>query len=303
VTDAQGARVALATASAFPELDEDGPVLLAALAERGVVAEPAVWTDPAVDWGTYDLVVVRSTWDYAPRRDEFLAWARRVESATRLANAADVIEWNTDKVYLRALEKAGLPVVATDWLVPGDTFVPPVQGEYVVKPSVSAGSKDTNRFRAGEHDELAVAHAAAILASGRTVMVQPYLHEVDTAGETALLYFAGTFSHAIRKGPLLTAAMGAVDGPYAEETITTREPAAVEHAAAGRVLDALASVAPADRADLLYARVDLVPDHDGEPVLLELELTEPSMFLLDDGVQGAQAAARFADAIAAVLRE
>ena len=257
------ARVAIATAAEFPDLDDDGPVLLAALAGRGITAEPAVWTDPGVDWATYDLVVVRSTWDYAPRRDEFVAWAHRVASVSRLANPADVIEWNTDKVYLRALEDAGLPVVATDWLVPGDTFAPPVQGEYVVKPSVSAGSKDTDRFRAGEHDELAVSHAAAILASGRTVMVQPYLHEVDTAGETAMLYIGGEFSHAIRKGPMLT---------------------------------------PAGRADLLYARVDVVPDHDGEPTLIELELTEPSMFLTDDGTQGAQSAERFAAAIEAALR-
>jgi hypothetical protein len=296
------AKVAIATAAEFPDLDDDGPVLLAALAGRGIEARPAVWSDPGVDWATYDLVVVRSTWDYAPRRDEFVGWAHRVAAVTRLANPADVIEWNTDKVYLRALEDAGLPVVATDWLVPGDTFVPPVQGEYVVKPSVSAGSKDTDRFRAGEHDELAVAHAAAILASGRTVMVQPYLHEVDTAGETALLYIGGEFSHAIRKGPMLTPAGGPVEDLYKAEVIDQRTPSPAELEVGARVLDALADLAPAGRADLLYARVDVVPDHDGDPTLIELELTEPSMFLTDDGTGGVRSAERFAVAIEAALR-
>jgi hypothetical protein len=296
-------RIALATAAQFPDLDEDGPVLLAALAERSAAGEPAVWDDPSVDWSTYDLVVIRSTWDYAPRRDDFVAWAHRVAGVTRLANPAPVVEWNTDKTYLRALADAGLPVVPTDWLVPGDVFAAPAQGEYVVKPSVSAGSKDTNRYRAGEHDEAAVAHAHGLLAAGRTVMVQPYLHEVDVAGETALLFTGGQFSHAIRKGPLLMVGMPAVTGPYKEEQITVRDPSPREHEVAEAVLDALATVAPVDRDTLPYARVDLVPGHDGEPTLLELELTEPSMFLVHDGVDGAAAAGRFADAIiAACLR-
>lgn len=294
-------RIALATAAEFPDLDEDGPMLVDALAGHGIEALPAVWTDETVAWSAYDLVVVRATWDYPPRHDEFLAWAERVAAVTRLANSAAVLAWNTDKTYLRALTDAGLPVVPTDWLEPGDSFVPPVQGEYVVKPSVSGGSKDTNRYRAGDHDELAASHVGSLLAAGRTVMVQPYLHEVDTAGETALLFFAGELSHAIRKGPLLTPAMPLVAGAYKEEEVVPREPSAVEREVAERVLDAMSALAPASRADLLYARVDLVPGHDG-PTLLELELTEPSMFLVHDGASGARAADQFARAIVAAVR-
>jgi glutathione synthase/RimK-type ligase-like ATP-grasp enzyme len=295
-------RIAIATAAEFQDLDEDGPALLRAFADRGSAAEPAVWTDADVDWSAYDLVLVRSTWDYAPRRDEFVAWARRVESVTRIANSADVLEWNTDKTYLHALQRAGLPVVPTDWLEPGDVFTVPEVGEYVVKPAVSAGSKDTNRYRAGDHDERAVEHAHGLLAAGRTVMVQPYLDAVDTYGETALLFFGGEFSHAIRKGPLLTPAMEPVAGLYKEETIEPREPTPAEREAAEQVLDALASLAPAGRADLPYARVDLVPGPGDVPTLLELELTEPSMFLVEDGANGAEAAARFADAVLEHLR-
>ena len=280
------ARIALATAAEFPDLDDDGPVLLAALAGRGLTAEPAVWTDPDVDWPAYDLVVVRCTWDYHERRADFLDWARRVAAVTTLANSADVLAWNTDKTYLRTLREAGLPVVPTDWLEPGDVFVVPEVGEYVVKPAVSAGARDTNRYRVGDHDERAVAHATDLLGSGRTVMVQPYLSQVDTHGETALFFFAGVFSHAVRKGPLLTPGMELVAGAYAPETIEPREPSAAERDAAEQVLDALAAVAPAAREDLVYARVDLVPGADGSPTLLELELTEPSMFLINDGTGG-----------------
>jgi hypothetical protein len=295
------ASIALATSAEFPDLDDDGPVLLAALAELGLAAEPAVWTDHGVDWPAYDLVVVRSTWDYHARRDEFLDWSRRVADVTRLANSAEVLAWNTDKTYLRTLQEAGLPVVPTDWLEPCDTFVVPEAGEYVVKPAVSAGARDTNRYLAGEHDDLAAGHAGALLAAGRTVMLQPYLAQVDTYGETALFYFGGVFSHAVRKGPLLTPGMELVAGAYAPETIEPRDPSEAELGAADRVLDALAAVAPAARDQLLYARVDLVPGPDGSPTLLELELTEPSMFLIDDGTGGTASADRFAAAMQAVL--
>lgn len=295
-------RIAIATAAEFPDLDEDGPVLIAAMAERDLAAEPAVWTDERVDWAAYDLVLVRATWDYTPRRDEFVAWARRVESLTRLGNPAAVIDWNSDKTYLRDLADAGLPVIPTDWLVPGDTFTPPAHDEYVVKPAISAGSRDTNRYRAGEHDDLAAVHANDLVRAGRTVMIQQYLREVDTAGETALFYFGGAFSHAVRKGPLLTPAMEAVAGAYKEEEIEPRNPSAVEREVADAVLDSLAALAPAGRDALPYARVDLVPDHDGRPILLELELVEPSMFLVHDGGDGSAAAGRFAAAVAAMLR-
>lgn len=294
-------RIALATAAQFPDLDEDGPVLLDAIAARGMVGEAAVWDDPAVDWSAYDLVVIRCTWDYQDHHEAFLDWTRRVDQVTRLANPAAVVDWNTHKTYLRALAQAGLPVVPTDWLEPGDVFVVPEAGEYVVKPAVSAGSRDTNRYAVGDHDELAVAHVGQLLAAGRTVMVQPYLSQVDSYGETAQFFFAGELSHAVRKGPLLTPAMAAVAGAYKPETIEPREPTDEERDVAEQVLDALAQLAPAGRDDLLYARVDLVPAADGSPTLLELELTEPSMFLVFDGTGGTESAARFAAAIEGAL--
>ena len=290
-------RIALATAAAFPDLDEDGSLLLDALSRRGLRGEPVVWTDDGAAWSSYAAVIVRSTWDYFHRRGEFLEWADRVAAVTRLANKADVLRWNTDKTYLRELAEAGLPVVETTWLHPGDEFVVPARGEYVVKPAVSAGSNDTNRYVAGTHDALATEHASRLLSDGRVVMVQPYLHEVDTAGETALLFFAGEFSHAIRKAALLEPAMASLEAAYRPETITARQPSPAERDVAEQVLDTVSELRRWPREQLTYARVDLVPGTDSAPKLLELELAEPSMFLTDDPAS----ADRFAAAIAALV--
>jgi glutathione synthase/RimK-type ligase-like ATP-grasp enzyme len=282
-------RVALVSCRALPLGDEDGPVLLAACVAAGLDAEWLVWDDPAVDWASYDLVVIRSTWDYPPRRDDFVAWA---EAVPRLANPADVIRWNTDKRYLRDLREAGLPVVPTTWLSPGEDVVLPRAGEYVVKPAVGAGARDTARYLP-EHVEMAREHAHRMLAEGREVMVQPYLAAVDEVGEIGLLYFGGTFSHAVRKSALLTGADPEVAGLYREEQIAPADPTAADRQIAELTL--AATPGGADR--LLYARVDLVPGPDGAPIVLEVELTEPSFFLAD----APAAADLFATAVAAAV--
>jgi glutathione synthase/RimK-type ligase-like ATP-grasp enzyme len=260
-------RVGLATCAELPQLGEDEPLLLEALRDCGIGADPVVWDDPAVRWSSYELVVVRSTWDYAPRREQFLAWARNVP---RLLNPPDVIAWNTDKRYLGQVPRA----VQTTFVAAGQSWDPP-DGEYVVKPSISAGSRDTARYGPGD-DGRARAHVASLLAADRTVMVQPYLGAVDAVGETALVFFGGGYSHAIRKGQMLKPGEDpAAAGLYVKEDIRPRHPAAAERAAAEDVLDAL----PWSRDQLLYARVDLIPGPDGNPQLVELELTEPSLFL------------------------
>jgi hypothetical protein len=223
--------------------------------------------------------VLRSPWDYPARRDAFVAWAHRVP---RLANPADIIEWNTDKRYLRDLAAAGLPVTPTEFVEPGTPWTPPASGDWVVKPTISVNSQDTGRYRMPDEGEAAAAHVTRLTAAGRTAMVQPYLTAVDTAGETAVLCLPDTegrlsFSHAIRKGPMLTGPdTGEVDATTDREEITPRIPTAAELSTAARVLAAVPG--GADR--LLYARVDLIPGPDGEPMLVELELTEPSLFLL-----------------------
>ncbi|BCL12803.1 ATP-grasp domain-containing protein [Micromonospora sagamiensis] len=290
-------RVALVTCTDLPDLEPDDRLLRAALAARGVHVDTVIWDAPDVDWAGYNLVVIRSTWDYAVRRDEFVAWAHTVP---RLANPADVVAWNTDKRYLDALWAAGVPTVPTTWVVPGEPGQLPERGEYVVKPAVSAGSLDSGRYDLGdpEHRQLAADHLTRLGTAGRVAMVQPYLHGVDTAGETALLFAGGptgpVFSHAIRKGAMLAGPDLPSEELFRTERIDPRTATAEQLAVAERTLAAV----PGGAERLLYARVDLIPGPDGTPVLVELELTEPSLFL--GHAEGA--ADRFADAVVSRLR-
>jgi len=290
-------RVALVTAERARGLDEDMPLLLAALAARGLVAAEVVWDDPAIEWGGFDLVVVRSTWDYFARREEFLAWAERVAAVTALHNPVSVLRWNSDKRYLRDLERAGVPIVPTTFVEPGEEAAAALPEEEVldliVKPAVSAGSNDTARYRAGERDA-ALAHVARLQSEGRVAMVQPYQRAVDEHGETALLYFDGRFSHAIRKGAIFAGGPQMVGGLFAREDTQPREPSVAEREVGDAGLRAAAAVLPAETTPLLYARVDLVPLADGNPGVLELELCEPSVFV----AHAAGSADRLAAAIA-----
>jgi hypothetical protein len=274
-------RVALATCEQFPELDAEDQLLIPALARLGIDAVPAVWTDPAIDWSSFDAVVVRETWDYATRRDEYLAWANKVDAVSMLLNPPTVIAWDTDKHYLQQIAAAGIPVVPTSFVEPGDDvtdWLPPRgSAEFVVKPAVSCGSTDTVRYAATDSVDDARAHVRRLVEDDRSVMVQPYLAAVDTDGETALLFFDGVFSHAIRKGPLLALGIEGerVEGLFVQEQIDPRVPSGVEMATAQAIIEQI----PGGAAAALYARVDLIPDADGRPCLLELELAEPSLFL------------------------
>jgi len=284
--------VALASTASARHLDADLPPLLAALASISVDASVVDWDDSAVDWGRFDLVVIRSTWDYQRQLDAYLSWIDHVAAVGRVVNSPDIVRWNTDKRYLRDLASADISVIPTAFVAPGQSFALPSSGEFVVKPAVSAGSKDTERYRAGD-DVVARAHANRLLDADRVVMIQPYIASVDHRGETGLLFFGGEFSHAICKGPILVPGVDEVEGLYKAEEISPRHPTTAERELAERVLD----VVPGQRSDLLYARVDLVMGDDG-PMVLELELTEPSVFLAhDDG-----AAMRFASVIADVTR-
>lgn len=259
--------VALATCARMPDLDDDGPALLAALAAAEVHADIRCWDDAGVDWAAYDLVVIRTTWDYWDRLPAYLAWA---DAVPRLANPADVVRWNTDKRYLRDLAAVGVPVVPTTFLAPGEPFRPPT-GEYVVKPTVSAGSIDAARFGPTE-TAAAAALVARIHGAGKHVMMQPYVAGVDEVGETSVLSFGGTVSHAIGKAQILFPGAAAREVPPGLDGISARTASAAEVAVAS------AAVAAVPGGPLLYARIDLVPGPDG-PLVLEVEVTEPSLFL------------------------
>lgn len=288
-------RVALVTCRDLPDLDDDTRHLIAPLAARGLAATAVVWDDPEVNWNGFDLAVVRSCWDYASRRDEFLEWAARVPI---LANPAAVLAWNTHKGYLRDLAGRDVPIVPTTWLDTMDKWMPPERGEWVIKPAVSLASLDTGRYRMDDRDQrrLAVEHVLRLHAANRVVMLQPYMQSIEQEGEISLVFLGGVFSHAMRKGAVLTGPDVGVDRRFLPQgglQLRVHRPTAPELATAEK---ALAGVPPGQQ--LLYARVDLVSGPNGLPVLMELELTEPQLFFRNVP----EAADRMAAAIDAQLQ-
>lgn len=255
----------------------------------GIGAEIVPWGE---DMSRFDAAVIRGTWDYILDRDGFLDWAASIE---RLANPFEVVRWNTDKRYLRDLEAAGVPVVPTQWSDEPGWSLP--EGEFVVKPAVSAGGRNSARYAGRAEWSVAGEHVAAIEASGDVAMIQPFLPSVDGEGETGTYVFGGRVSHAIRKGGVLVPGerasaelnMGSVD------TVTGRPVAPALAAFSQNVLAAVPG-------PCVYARVDTVPGPDGEPLLIELEATEPFLFLARSPDPPA-AAALFAAAVAAWLAE
>jgi glutathione synthase/RimK-type ligase-like ATP-grasp enzyme len=247
-----------------------------------------------VPWGgdmsAYEGAVIRGAWDYILDRNAFLDWAKTVP---RLANPFEVLRWNTDKRYLRELEASGIPVVPTQWSdVPGWSLP---KGPFVIKPAVSAGGRNSARYRGRADWDAAAAHVGALEASGDVAMIQPFVPSVDTVGETGTYVFGGGVSHAIRKGGVLQeGAPASPDLNMGSVDTVTGQPLDPSLAAFAQ------NVLAAGPGPCLYARVDTVADEDGSPLLMELEVAEPYLFLAR--TQDPDAAAdRFANAVTAWL--
>ena len=259
-------RVAIATCEDL-YVDPDTPLLLEVLTSLGIEHELLAWDDPNASWDRFDATVIRSTWDYAPRRDEFLEWATNVPN---IYNSFDLVAWNTDKHYLRSLQQAGINVIPSTF---ADVGIDPIfpTGNFVVKPTVGAGSLDAERYGSGDHAR-AHAHVRSLHATGRDVIIQPYVASIDEEGELALVFIDGAFSHAMRKGAMLNAVENDRSQLFRAEQMSLAAASPETLQFAREVLDA------GDASSALYARVDLCRLEDSWAVM-ELELTEPSLFL------------------------
>lgn len=242
-----------------PDLDRD--LICNAVAARGFEMAATIWDDPAVEWSSFDLVVVRSPWDYVEKYHAFRQWLIDVDNASTLLNPRMVIEPNLVKTYLRDLEAVGISIVPTQWIADIEQLTS--ANDIVVKPVISAGARDT--IRTSDFD-VARAHAQSILDSGRMAMVQPYLSDVDGIGEISVICIDGQPQWAVKKIPALT--QGGHGGGREQVPLTGE-------------LEAFARSAIAafpGGVQALYARVDLVPTSAGLR-LMELELAEPSLFI------------------------
>ena len=270
-------RIALATAFDFPGLEPDSQLLRPAFPARGVDARPTIWSDPAVDWASFDAVVIRSTWDYFHREEEFLAWVEHTgRTAQRFFNPPDLIEWNAHKTYLRDLAERGVPVVDTQWIDRGETAT--VEHDHaIVKPAVAGGAHGLERVSGG-----------ATVTADVDLLIQPFLTSIVDEGELSLFYAGGEFSHMVRKVP----ATGDIRvQPEFGSDVRLELPSDEARQTSEQVLDAIGRELP-------YARVDLVRAADGTLRLIELEIIEPQLYL----AWAPRSAERFASAIAAASR-
>ena len=279
------------TYEGLPDLDPDDRLAVTELATRGLKAVPAVWNDPAVDWARAGICVIRSTWDYHLAHERFLQWAERVSRVTQLWNPLPIVRWNAHKRYMQELSDRGASVVPTAWLPAGSkadvAALLRAHGwnRAVVKPAIGLATRGVMRIDDAEESlRQAQAHVAALLEE-YDVMVQPFMASVDSYGERALVLIEGAYSHATRKTAFQKLAAAGEAGE------TPVEADADEIAVARRVVTMVPE-------PWLYARVDLVRDDANRPIVIELELVEPSLFL---GMHPA-APARFADALARLLR-
>ena len=253
-------------------LDEDEPVVLAALKKAGVAVDVVDWDDPDVDWSGYDRVVLRSAWDYPQRLAEFLSWIDEVAAVSDLVNPPATVRWSLDKQYLADVAEAGLPITPTLFVAPGSIATFP-DGDFVIKPAVGAGSRDAASYNPDQHDH-AVAHVARLHAIGQVVLVQPFLTSIPIEGEWPMVFFDGKFSHAASKRVALPE-VGAGEDLFAAENNAAHLATPAQIEVAQGVMDMVSARLGAPT----YGRVDLVRDDAGEFCVLEVELNEPSLFL------------------------
>jgi glutathione synthase/RimK-type ligase-like ATP-grasp enzyme len=266
-------RLAVATSADYPSIQPDDAHLATSLTHLGIEPIVCVWNDPNVDWSTFDVVLIRTIWDYFKQHAAFLDWLDRLDRlGVPTINNSAVLRWNSDKRYLLELalhDVAIIPTRLTSAAGLSDVLATMPGQQVVIKPTISGGAWHTLRGKVGD---TAFAAAVARLPREHDYLVQPFVAEVVSDGEWSLLYFAGEFSHAVIKRP----ATGdyRVQGEYggSAEPIV---PSAATLAAAEQALAAVASIGHGDHA---YVRVDGVICA-GRFLIMELELIEPFLHL------------------------
>jgi glutathione synthase/RimK-type ligase-like ATP-grasp enzyme len=259
--------VTLVTYEKYPGLPPDDVLLREAFERGGATVRSAVWSDPEVDWAASASTLVRATWDYPQRFDEFWRWLAHVETRTRLINDVRILRWNAHKRYLADLERAGVRIAPTLFVESGLEFdlaaacAPREWDDVVIKPCVGGGSYGARRFRGAEIASGGARHLRHLLQTG-DAMLQPYLREIEQVGELACIFIDGSFTHAVKKPPFNSS----------PET-TSEHLCELDDEDLALVTGIVEGIEPVPA----YARVDVVPASDGT-LLMELELIEPSLY-------------------------
>jgi len=279
--------LALATCGDLPDWEVDDAPFHSALEASGVRFKRPVWDDPGVDWGQFDAVLIRTTWDYQLKQPAYKRWIESTAAKTRVLNPPDVVVWNTEKTYLRDLEEVGAPLTPTVWLKKGgDVDLLTLMNsrgwtEGFLKPVIGATARETLPFDLTPSKlVLANAHLKRLLP-GESMMLQPFCRSVLEEGEYSAVFFEGKFSHGVQKIPVpgdyrVQDDFGATDRPHRFSSEDYERVLVIEGALSSLLKERF------DRKSLLYSRIDLLRGEDGMLSLNELELVEPSLFFRHD---------------------
>ncbi len=266
--------LALVTCSLQPTLYAEEGELPSLIRAHGVAVDVVSWDDATVDWARFSAVVVRSTWDYFERYDEFCRWLDQVQAVARVFNPPELMRWNSDKRYLRELAARGVRIVPTVFCEPGEpanlaSIVSAHEwSRVVIKPAVSGNAYRTHLLDVSDSAERERGQRLVddILQS-TAVLVQPFFPEIKSEGEYSFFFFEGVLSHAIIKRPVPDDYR--VQFGYGGTAVAVDAVPLYEQARA--VLDQLPEPPT-------YARIDGVR-RGADFFLMEAELIEPYLFL------------------------
>ncbi|MFM9873523.1 MAG: RimK family alpha-L-glutamate ligase [Fimbriimonadaceae bacterium] len=259
-------RIGIATCLNLPEPDVDQDLVVSQFTAAGLNPVLAAWDDGSVEWSQFDAVVIRSTWDYPERPAAFQEWVAATGQVTQLLNPASIVIPNINKNYLFELQERGISIVPTAII---DGTLSALQNidanRIVIKPAIGAGSYLTAFFDRTDVPAM-LEHIAEIEKLGIDALAQPFMESVPQGGERSLVWIDGEFTHKIVKQPRFIGENESVSKAVPIEN--------AELTAGQRVMDTVFD-------SPLYARVDLI-EENGEFLLNELELIEPSLFFLQN---------------------
>ena len=276
-------RLALLTCSTLPDWEQDDRFLHDLLTQKGIQWSLIPW-DAAEDWSKYDVVLIRTTWDYVERVKDFEASLRQIAVQSRLLNPFEVVQWNLRKTYLQVLSERGIPIAPTVW-IDGCVDLSAIMSEKqwtrgFLKPVVGASASDTKRF--GVQDIPEVQRWLDVrVQEGTQFICQPYIDSVETQGEISTIIFGDTLSHSVQKIP--------VPGDYrvqddygASDFVLDIEAYPQVAEISNRVMEILSELFE----DLLVVRLDFLLIDGVTPVINEVELIEPSLFFRHAPMRG-----------------
>jgi hypothetical protein len=267
----------------------DDELTITHLHDVGWTVEMVSWRKD-YNWSQFDVVVIRTTWDYQNDPDAFFAVLESIDrSGAHLENSLELVRWNMQKTYLRDIASKGTPIVPTLWQEEavdlkklGFFFDQLGTDEIIIKPIIGASAGHAFRLsRSQSNAKIAVLEK---IFGGRAYMVQPFMPKIVEEGEFSLIYFEGTHSHTILKTPKTN------DFRVQEEhggniRLVIAEPELLH--SSQHVIDSLPQRP-------LYARADFVRTEQSTFALMELELIEPALYFRMD----ADSPMRFAHALA-----